>query len=140
MPRKTTRILAAVMTAAVLVSSSSGCAPSPDPIDSPIGTWSAESPDHGTLTVSSDGTFAFSGSTFNPIQTRDADGNFNASGAWRLVDDGQRIKMTFAQASQGDFDVPVRSFSAAFTTGTISFAEPDETVGIRFALETAGAQ
>ncbi len=109
-----------------------GCAPQ---VASPIGQWRAVGEDTGTLTVNEDGSFALSGASFNPIDDRDADGDFSGYGTWDAYPDRPEIVLRFSGASQGDRRVQPSSPSADFRSGVMRFTDPDETVGIEFRIE-----
>lgn len=110
----------------------SGCAPTS--LDSPVGVWQATGDDHGTLTIEEDGTFTVVSASYNPLQHRDADDNFNATGRWEIFNTSPHFVLRFDLATQGDFDVPSGDLATDFTTGTISFTDPDELIGIDFEI------
>ncbi len=110
------------------------CAPGPQ-LTSPVGEWVAIGDDSGTLVIREDGTFNVTNASYNPIQARDADDDFNGTGTWRLVRDDSEVKLNFKQARQGDFDVQPGGFFLSFASGTIRFHDPDEVLDIEFRLQ-----
>lgn len=103
-------------------------------LTSPTGEWVAVDNDTGTLTIREDGTFSINDASYNPIQARDASGDFNASGTWVVVRDGAEVKLNFKEAAQGDFAVQPGGISVPFDSGSIRFHDPDEILDIEFTL------
>lgn len=110
-----------------------GCAPGAN-LASPVGVWEATGDDNGTLTINADGTFTINDASFNLIQYRGADDNFNSSGTWRLIREESEVSLRFYEASQGDFNVGPGGIQADFRTGTMRFHDPDEIASIEFRL------
>lgn len=111
------------------------CTTSPQ-LTSPVGEWVAVDDDTGTLTIRENGTFSVTHASYNPIQARDATGDFNASGTWLVVRDGTEVKLNFTQATQGDFDVQPGGISVHYSSGSIRFHDPDEILDIEFRLDS----
>ncbi len=82
-----------------------------------------------------DGTFEATGVSFDLISDVDTSKGFTARGTWRLVDEGAEVKFSFLEAWRGDFPVQPTSYSKPFTSGTLHFFDPEETMGIEFRLE-----
>lgn len=111
-----------------------GCAG--PPLSSPVGEWVAVDGDHGALSIKGDGTFEMTNASFNPLEYRDADDDFDATGTWRLARDDQELSLNFTTASQGDWKVEPSGFVVPFRSGSIHFFDPDETADIEFRLTT----
>ncbi len=103
-------------------------------LTSPVGEWGAVDNDHGVLSIRSDGTFTITDASFNPLEDRDADNDFNATGTWRVFPDEAELTLVFLEASQGDWDVSRASFDVPFRSGTIRFHDPDDVLDIEFRL------
>jgi hypothetical protein len=103
-------------------------------ITSPVGEWAAADDDHGTLSIRSDGTFTITDASYNPLEARDADNDFNATGTWRIFPDDTELSLAFTEASQGDWDVSPAGFDVPFRSGTIRFHDPDDVLDIEFRL------
>ncbi|MEV8249601.1 hypothetical protein AB0O87_01590 [Microbacterium sp. NPDC076768] len=101
---------------------------------SPVGEWVAIEDDYGTLSIHSDGTFAITDASYNPLEQRDADDDFNATGTWRIFPDDTELSLVFVEASQGDSDVSPAGFDVPFRSGTIRFHDPDDVLDIEFRL------
>lgn len=129
-PRHRHRTPAAITIAAVLALT--GC--TTPQITSPIGEWVAVEDDHGVLTIRPDGTFTMTEVSFNPLQYRDADDDFNAAGTWRLIRDDTEIALDFEEASQGKWNVDPSGRAVPFSSGTIRFHDPDDVLDIKFRL------
>ncbi|MGO2521107.1 MAG: hypothetical protein ACTH8F_13370 [Microbacterium sp.] len=110
-----------------------GCAPSVQ-LTSPVGVWEASGEDNGTLTINTDGTFTINDASFNLVQKRDADDNFNGSGTWRTFPDDPELILYFDEASQGDFNVEPAGRRADFASGTLRYFHPEQTASIEFRL------
>lgn len=124
------RIAASITIAAVLALT--GCAGLQ--ITSPVGEWVAVDDDHGTLSIRPDGTFTITDASYNPLEDRDADNNFNATGTWRIFPDDTELSLVFTEASQGDSEVSRAGFDVPFRSGTIRFHDPDAVLDIEFQL------
>lgn len=131
------RRVAALVSGLVATLALAGCA-GPQ-ISSPIGEWIAVDGDHGTLSINPDGSFVMTNASFNPLEHRDADDDFNASGNWSLARDDQELSIDFTTASQGDWKVEPGGFFVPFKSGFIRFSDPDQTVDIEFRLESEGS-
>ncbi|WP_146115364.1 hypothetical protein [Microbacterium sp. MYb62] len=103
-------------------------------ITSPVGEWVAIEDDHGTLSIRSDGTFTITDASYNPLEDRDADNDFTATGAWRIVRDDAEVLFDFEEASEGNWDVEPSGIAVPFRSGTIRFHDPDDVLDIEFRL------
>jgi len=127
-----TRLTAAVGLLVLSSTAVSGCA---EKVSSPVGVWEAVGEDHGMLTLDSDGGFVASDLSFNLLQERDADSDFDGNGTWRLSADGNEAILSFDRASQGDFTVgTVVSVPVDFVSGTMSFVDVEHTASIELRL------
>lgn len=111
-----------------------GCA-SPQ-INTPVGEWTAVDDDHGTLSIHQDGTFTMADASFNPLDRRDADDDFDGEGTWRLARGDSELSLDFTNASQGEWEVDPGGFFVSFRDGFIRFQDPDEVLGIEFRIDT----
>lgn len=132
------RALTLVAVSMLTVGALTGCSTAPSPaLTSPTGTWNATGEDSGLLKIHDDGDFSFTDASYNPVDGIDAKNDFNAIGTWKLVSDGTEILFTFAQATQGSFEVTGGAIASPFTSGTISFTNGEETASITFEAASA---
>ena len=103
-------------------------------LTSPVGEWGAVDNDHGVLSIRSDGTFTITDASFNPLEDRDADNDFNAAGAWRIVRDNNDLLLDFEEASDGEWSVEPSGIVVPFRSGAIRFHAPDDVLGIEYRL------
>lgn len=107
-------------------------------VDSPVGTWTADGDESGTLRIGADGTFTISDASFNPVQNRSAnDNDFQASGTWRLRDDSS-LFLRFEKSTQASADTGRMVIAREYTSGTIRFEDPEQTGSIEFRLSPDG--
>ncbi len=126
------RRLAGVSVIIAAVISLTGCV-GPE-VTSPVGEWVAVDDDHGTLSIRPDGTFTITGASYNPLEDRDADNDFNAAGAWRIVRDNNDLLLDFEEASDGEWSVEPSGIVVPFRSGAIRFHDPDDVLGIEYRL------
>ncbi|OIJ32077.1 hypothetical protein [Microbacterium sp. LCT-H2] len=103
-------------------------------ITSPVGEWVAIDGDEGTLSIHPDGTFTMIDASFNPLQGRDADSDFNARGRWLTARDDTEIAFDFEEASQGPRDVEPRIYFVPYRSGTLRFQDAEGLFEIEFRL------
>jgi hypothetical protein len=103
-------------------------------ITSPVGEWVAVNDDDGSLSIRPDGTFTMTDASFNPLQGRDADNDFNATGTWLTARDNAEIALDFEEASQGSRDVEPRIYFVPFRSGTLRFQDAEGLFDIEFRL------
>ena len=119
-----------VVLAAVLVLT--GCS-SPQ-LSSPVGEWVTVDGDHGTLSIRADGTFSMTDSSYNPLQYREADNDFDATGTWLMTPNNPDVKLNFKMATQGTMSVSPGGFDVSFNSGVIRLHDPDDVLDIEFRL------
>ena len=127
-PRPTAAALAIAATLTL-----TGCTPAPE-LTSPIGVWRATGDDNGTLAINADGTFTITDASFDLIWSTDTDNNFHGNGTWRVASNDIEVILEFKEAANGDFPVEPTAPSADYTSGTIRFEDPEQTVDIEFRL------
>ncbi|MEV8249543.1 hypothetical protein AB0O87_01300 [Microbacterium sp. NPDC076768] len=130
--KRTSAIVALLLTTLLTLTS---CTP-PAPLTTPVGVWEATEDDNGTLTINADGTFTITNASFNPIQYRDTDNNFNGTGTWHTFPNDPELILRFSEAANGDFAVAPTGRRVDFTSGTMLFTDPDELQSIEFRLTT----
>ena len=110
------------------------CGPADTAVTSPVGTWRAISDDTGTLTFDDDGTFAFSGASFDPISARDDAAGYNGIGRWELSGSDANVYLIFTSTPQDPTSTGTQ-LSVSFMSGRIDFHDAEETAGIEFKLD-----
>ncbi len=104
---------------------------------SPIGEWVAIGDDHGTLSINPDGTFVMTDASYNPLEYRPAENDFNATGTWQLAHNDSEVALDFESASQGEDDIEPRVYFVPFRSGTLRFEDPEGTADIELRLTPA---
>ncbi|KYJ98950.1 hypothetical protein AUV07_08750 [Microbacterium sp. CH1] len=90
--------------------------------------------DEGTLSIRPDGTFTMTGASYNPLQGRDSDSDFNATGRWITAREGTEVALDFEEATQGPRDVEPRIDFVPFRSGTLRFQDAEGLFDIEFRL------
>lgn len=125
-----------VLTAALLA----GCAPQPPVLDlaSPVGTWTAMSPDTGVLRINEDGTFVISDASFDIGGERDTkDATYRAEGDWNIAGTPDRVFLYVSQDYVGDRKAGgAGGYSREFAEGSITFRDGEDTMGITFVYDS----
>ncbi|WP_402840149.1 hypothetical protein [Microbacterium sp. GXS0129] len=135
--RLVSRCLRAVSALSVgaLVIALVGCGPSYPvlDLDSPVGTWRAAPPGTGTLDILPDGTFTITGSSFNLSTARDAHGEYDAEGTWKVSSSSSKVYLIIVQATdQGRAQVENGGRSTEYKRGAITFGDGEETTSVTF--------
>ncbi|MEV8249600.1 hypothetical protein AB0O87_01585 [Microbacterium sp. NPDC076768] len=129
-PRRRYLAVASIVIAAVLALT--GC--TGPQLASPVGEWVAIDGDEGTLSIRPDGTFTMTDTSFNPLEGRDADSEFDATGAWLTARDDTEVALDFEEASPGSRDVEPRIYFVPFRSGTLRFQDAEGLFDIEFRL------
>lgn len=102
-------------------------------LDSPVGTWRASPPGTGILEILPDGTFTISASSFNISMGRDAIGEYDAEGTWKVSGSSARIYLMIVRATeQGRAQVENGGRSPEYKQGAITFRDGEDTTGVTF--------
>lgn len=128
-PTSVSRYAAIAVAAALTLT---GCTASE--ISSPVGEWVAIGDDHGALSINPDGTFVMTESSYNPLEYRHAENDFNATGTWQLAHDDTEVALDFESAAQGSDHVEPRLYFVPFRSGTLRFEDPEGTADIELRL------
>ncbi|AVL96062.1 MULTISPECIES: hypothetical protein [Microbacterium] len=124
--------IAAVALPLLTILTLASCAPAPA-VTSPIGVWEAVGDDNGTLTINRDGTFTMTDASFDPIWRTDS-ADFHGRGTWQTFSDDPPLVLRFDEATNDGFAVDPAGLQVDFTSGTIRFEDPEQTVNIEFRL------
>jgi len=73
-------------------------------------------------------------SSYNPLQYREADNDFDATGTWLMTPNNPDVKLNFKMATQGTMSVSRGGFDVSFNSGVIRLHDPDDVLDIEFRL------
>ena len=125
-------MLAASLT--LLCFSLASCGLASPSLTSPVGTWRAVAEDTGILTIAIDGTFAFSGASFDPVASRDDAAGYDGVGRWEMSTSDANVYLIFTSTPE-DATTTGTQLSVPFEAGRIEFHDAEESAGIAFEFD-----